>query len=146
MANYVNIIPFLKAKTGKRESFDEDLLLDETLELEEQLPRDLAQAYKDARWEAGYGSYTAMKGDSIDKRYGTRQLPPDHDLKNLSRRSAKWDLGKATYERISKQEAVDLLGMVIKEAVNELDRKVVYGKTNMKYLLMILFHLEIIYM
>ena len=49
MANYVNIIPLLKAKTGKRESFDEDLLLDETLELEEQLPRDLAQAYKDAK-------------------------------------------------------------------------------------------------
>lgn len=122
MANYVNIIPLLKAKTGKRESFDEDLLLDETLELEEQLPRDLAQAYKDAKWEAGYGSYTAMKDDSIDKRYGTRQLPPDHDLKNLARRSARWDLGKATYERISKQEAVDLLGMVIKEG-NKVGRR-----------------------
>jgi len=116
MANYVDIIPLIiEKRADKKESLYEDAILQETLELEEQLPRDLAQAYKDTDWEAGWGKYNAMSSDAINKRYGTSQYAPDHNLKNISRRAAKWDLGKATYERISKQEAVDLLGMTIKE-------------------------------
>jgi len=110
MAKFENIIPFLKKEYEKELSNDN--FLDEDVDLfEDKIPKPLLKAYN-RNWD---DNGTNMSRDIVS-RYGVQRQFPDHAAiknNNSNRHNINWDFGNAHYNKISKQEAADLLGMKI---------------------------------
>lgn len=111
MRKYINLIPLLKTQYEK-EVTEESLVTEELLD-EDKIPPDLLKAYR-TNWQDRYNVSNEKKvGYGLDD---SSKIVPNHTMLrpgNISRRSSKWDLGKAYFKKISKQEAVDLLNLHI---------------------------------
>lgn len=111
MRKYINLIPLLKTQYEK-EVTEESLVTEELLD-EDKIPPDLLKAYR-TNWQDRYNVSNEKKvGYGPDD---SSKIVPNHAMLkpgNISRRSSKWDLGKAYFKKISKQEAVDLLNLHI---------------------------------
>ena len=112
MSKYEDIIPFLQREYEKVKDN-----LDSSIELnEDKIPRPLYRAYTRTHWNDN----GTTRAQDVASTYGDRSQSPDHNvLKNnkdagiRGRRNMLWDLGKAHFNKMSKQEAVDFLGMKI---------------------------------
>ena len=110
MRKYVNLIPLLKTQYEK-EVTEESLVTEEILD-EDKIPSDLLKAYR-ANWQDRVNVSTEKKVGYGEDNY--KAFPNHNFLKKngISRSSSPWDLGKAYFKKISKQEAVDLLNLHI---------------------------------
>ena len=110
MRKYINLIPLLKTQYEK-EVTEESLVTEELLD-EDKIPPDLLKAYK-TNWTDRYNVSNEKKvGYGLDD---SSKIVPNHSMlwTNASRHSSKWDLGKAYFKKLSKQDAVSLLNMRI---------------------------------
>lgn len=117
MINYVNLIPMLKPKLkGKNESLDSE----QKMQLDEdKIPKDLYNAYMNSDWDPKY-NLAAYKTSTYGKNNLTAQHDRDYKHTQNRRRSVKtWDFGKANYQKLTKQQTVDLLAMKIYEPYEE---------------------------
>ena len=111
MRKYINLIPLLKTQYEK-EVTEESLVTEELLD-EDKIPPDLLKAYR-TNWLDRYNVSNEKKvGYGLDD---SSKIVPNHTMLrpgNIYRHSSKWDLGKAYFKKISKQEAVNLLNLQI---------------------------------
>lgn len=103
---YFNLIPLLQQQYNEMsESLNEEVLE------EDKIPAPLLKAYK-VNWRDRYNIATEKQvgyGDDSDKVYPHHEFFSD----GKERYSSRWDFGKAYYNKISKQEAVDFLNLKI---------------------------------
>ena len=111
MRKYINLIPLLKTQYEK-EVTEESLVTEELLD-EDKIPPDLLKAYR-TNWQDRYNVSNEKKvGYGLDD---SSKIVPNHSRLrsgNISRHSSEWDLGKAYFKKLSKQDAVSLLNMHI---------------------------------
>ena len=111
MRKYINLIPLLKTQY-ENEVPEESLVTEELLD-EDKIPPDLLKAYR-TNWQDRYNVSNEKKvGYGFDD---SSKIVPNHSMLrsgNISRHSSKWDLGKAYFKKLSKQDAVSLLNMHI---------------------------------
>ena len=111
MRKYINLIPLLKTQYEK-EVTEESLITEELLD-EDKIPPDLLKAYR-TNWQDRYNVSNDTKvGYGLDD---SSKIVPNHSMLrpgHLSRHSSRWDLGKAYFKKLSKQDAVSLLNMHI---------------------------------
>lgn len=98
---YINAIPYLQELYAEQNS-EQESVLEELDLIEDKIPADLLRAYKQ-NWDTSVNRAT-----DINVGYG-----PIHQISDHGQDFKDWDFGKAHYNKISKQEAVDLLNLKI---------------------------------
>ena len=113
MKRYEDLIPFLRKEY--EESQVEEALTEDINLYEDKMPEPLAKAYN-ITWNDSKSGGNRIDPYDMMGTYGDANQKPDHrdfSVAKNNRKQSLWDYSKAYYNKLTKQEAADLLGLKV---------------------------------